>query len=238
MGMIVLKVFSAQFPPIRKIVEVVGSNNVSLSTLFNLLIVAIMLIAILLSIANSQQQINKMQDQINKINELERTKKINLVRALLYETEANINFVKDTSKEYNSTHKEIPDKLYGIFLIDALNANLVNNTIQDKDILASLTRLKVLYLIANQIMQDANTLRTKLQPVNKEILLERINDTKNELLKTKLKQKYDLLPNTISLRTEKYFHLIQLFGDNEETIKSIITDIKKYKSSIMDDSES
>ena len=93
MGMIVLKVFSAQFPPIRKIVEVVGSNNVSLSTLFNLLIVAIMLIAILLSIANSQQQINKMQDQINKINELERTKKINLVRALLYETEANINFV-------------------------------------------------------------------------------------------------------------------------------------------------
>ena len=177
-------------------------------------------------------------DQILQINNMEKTKKINLIRALLYETEVNINFVKDATKEYNNSNKKIPNKLYGIFLVDALNANLINNTIQDKDILASLTRLKVLYLIANQIIQDANTLQAKQQTVKKEILLDGISDIKNESLKIKFKQKYSLLPNTISLRTEKYFHLMRLFGDNEEIIKSIIADIKKYKSSIIDDNKS
>lgn len=98
--------------------------------------------------------------------------------------------------------------------------------------IASLTRLKEVYTISNQIMKDASSLWTKNQVVNKTILLEKINELQSDSVKKKVRQKYDLLSAKISLRVDKYYHLILLFKNNEEIIESIIADIKEYKSSI------
>jgi len=197
-----------------------------------------MVAAILVTIIYSNQQIQANREstekQIAKINDLEIIKKKSLLKALLYETELNISFFRDIKAQYNNLQNKNPDKLYGVFFVDALNANLSNNTIQDKDLLASITRLKNVYIIIGQMSTQANSQEDKHLSVDKLKVLDIINGTKDKALIQNFKQKYDLLPQNISMRTVRYFELMRIIGDNETTITNIIEDIKNYDKSLLE----